>query len=114
MCEHGTKTALDLLIEKPLGCYFQVPSQYLKKMCSEKNVLKPLKITISWHNFHKFLWATPKTKNNFIFAEITKLNHKFQTPFILSKYHVLAELLFFYFVMGFLLDIVIFSHNSCA
>ena len=56
----------------------------------------------------------PKTKNNFTFVEITKLNHKFQKPFILSKYHVLAELLFFYFVMGFLLDIVIFSHNSCA
>ena len=60
------------------------------------------------------VWATAKIKNDF-FAEITKQIISFPKLFILSKYHVFAELwMFSYFVWCFLLKRVISSHSSCV
>ena len=81
---------------------------------SEKNLLKPLKIIIFWSNLCKSgsLWATPKTRKQFFFAEITIPDHNLSKT--LSKYHMfwLGYECFSILCDAFLLKSVISNHNS--
>ena len=82
---------------------------------SEKNLVKPLRITIFGSNCTKkgSLWATSKIKNNF-FKEIIKPDHKLSETFYFIKIsYVLTELwMFFYFKWCFFAKHGHFQPNS--
>ena len=91
-----------------ISCYFglQFPLRYLllQSSSSEKKLVKPLKDCFFSPICTKkgSLWAKPKMKNNFFFAEIAKADQQLSESFILSKYHIICFdwvtlWIFFYF-----------------
>ena len=90
----------------------------MESSSSEKNLLKPLKITIFRPNLCKtgVLMGHAQNKKQFFFSEIIKPDPKLSKPFYFNKIsYVLAALwMFFYIVWCFLLKSVISSHNRCG
>ena len=88
----------------------------MESSSSEKNLLRPLKITIFGPTCAKIVFPigqAQKKKNNF-FEEITKSDHKLSKTFYFTKIYVLADLCFSILCDSFLLKSVISRHNSCV